>query len=223
MQRNVQIDKQLLRIAHYLILNTGFLRDISLSHGKMSIAVFFFHYSRYSGNSVYTDYAWDLIEEIYKNVHNEVSVNFENGLGGIGFGIEYLVQNKFMEGNTGEVLEDLDKLVMEKDPRRIKNFTFEKGLGGIYYYVSMHTNSCCNSSTSFDTLYLKELEQASISSNISSLATKGYPFFDSLSPLVFPAYLLKHKIELKDDADITQYALGIENGLAGLGLQLMEI
>jgi len=222
-KKNTSINKQLLRIARYLILNTSFMRDISLCHGKMGVAIFFFHYARYSDNSIYIDYAWDLIDGIYKNIHNELPVNFENGLCGIGFGIEYLVQNKFMEGNTGEVLEDLDRLVMEKDPRRIKDITFEKGLGGIYYYVSVHTHSPCNSSTSFDTLYIKELEQTVISSNISRSTTKGYSFFDSLSPLAFPSYLLKHTEELTEDADITKYALGIEKGLAGLGLQLMEI
>ena len=222
MGKNIE-NEQLLRIARYLMLNTSFFHDNSLSHGKMGIAIFFFHYGQYSNSSIYTDYAWDLIEDIYEKMHYKIPVNFENGLCGIGFGIEYLVQNKFMKGNTGDILEDLNNLVMERDPRRIKDISFEKGLGGIYYYVFMHTNSPYCSSTVFDSIYLKELNQAVNTSEISSLVSKGYPCFDFSSPLTFPSYLLSDEFELNKDTDITKYAFGIKNGLAGIGLKLIGI
>lgn len=44
-QNNSLINNQLLRIARFLMLNTGFLHDISLCHGKMGIAIFFFQYA----------------------------------------------------------------------------------------------------------------------------------------------------------------------------------
>ena len=220
---NKTIDNQLLRIARYLIINAGFLSDISLCHGKMGIAIFFFHYGRYSGNSVYTEFAWDLIDDIYKNIHNGLPVNFENGLCGTGWGIEYLVQHKFIEGDTGEVLEDLDKLVMERDPRRITDLSFEKGLGGIHYYVSVHTHSPFCSAPAFDPVYLEELKQRANVLDTNALTAKGYPTFDASSPLSLPAYLLRDKVGLKDDADITQYPSEVKKGLAGIGLQLMNV
>ena len=224
LQRNDKTtDSQLLRIARSLILNAGFLHDISLCNGTMGIAIFFFHYSRYSNNNTYTEFAWDLIEDIYKNIHNGLPVNFENGLCGTGWGIEYLVQHKFIEGDTGEVLEDLDRLVMERDPRRITDLSFEKGLGGIHYYVSVHTHSPFCPVTAFDPVYSEELQQAAKSLDTNALSAQGYPYFDASSPLSFPAYLLRDKAGLKDDVDIMWYAPGVKKGLAGIGLQLMNI
>lgn len=220
---NDTVDSRLLRIAHYLTLNASFLRDISLCHGKMGIAIFFFHYSRYCGDSVYMEYAWDLIEEVYRGVHDGLPVNFENGLCGIGFGIEYLVQNRFMEGDTGEVLGDLNRLIMERDPRRIKDTSFEKGLGGIYYYVSVHTYSPFNLTPTLDAAYHRELQQAINNLDISVLGMKGYPAFNSLQPLAFPPYMIRDKVELKEEVDITRYALGVAKGLSGIGLQLMGV
>ena len=220
---NKTIDNQLLRIARYLILNAGFLPDISLCYGKMGIAIFFPHYGRYCGNSVFTEFAWDLIDDIYKNIHNELPVNFENGLCGTGWGIEYLVQHKFIEGDTGDVLEDLDKLVMERDPRRITDLSFEKGLGGIHYYVSVHTKSPFCSASAFDSVYLEELQQRSNILDTNALTSKGYPNFVASPPVTFPSYLLRDKYGLKDEADITQYVSGVKKGLAGIGLQLMKV
>lgn len=97
-----------------LLLNASFIDNIGLMHGKMGISIFFFHLARKTQNQIYEDYAGELIDEIYEEIDANTPVDFENGLAGIGWGIEYLVQNKFIEANTDEVLEDFDNRIFKE-------------------------------------------------------------------------------------------------------------
>jgi Lanthionine synthetase C-like protein. len=83
-------------------------------HGKMGIAIYFFHLARKTNNPIYEDYAGELIDEIYDEITIQTPCNFENGLAGIGWGIEYLVQNGFIEADTDEVLEEFDKRLIHE-------------------------------------------------------------------------------------------------------------
>jgi hypothetical protein len=93
------------------LLNASFVDNPGLLNGKMGIAIFFYKYGGYSGNKVFTDYAGELIDEIYEEINNNTTVDFTNGLTGIGWGIEYLVENKFVDADTDDALEDIDKAV----------------------------------------------------------------------------------------------------------------
>jgi len=112
-------DTLLERIARHLMMHASFLPNIGLYHGKMGIVLFFAHYARYTGNPLYEEYAGELMNEVYEGYHPNLPANFEYGLCGIGWGIEYLLQNGFMEGDADEILAEIDAHVMERDLRRI--------------------------------------------------------------------------------------------------------
>jgi hypothetical protein len=105
------IDNRLDRLANLLLLNSSFIRNIGLLNGKMGIAIFFFQYSKYSHNAIYEKYAEELIDEIYNNIRKVTSLDFATGLTGIGWGIEYLSKNKFLEADTDEVLNEVDIII----------------------------------------------------------------------------------------------------------------
>ncbi|MDR1504238.1 MAG: hypothetical protein LBT43_17460 [Prevotella sp.] len=128
-------DESLLRIARFLMLHGSFVNNLGLINGKMGIIIFFFHLSRYTENKIFEDFAGEMIDEIYKEIHNHYPTNFENGLSGIAWGIEYLIQNEFVKANSNEVLEDLDKMIFEWDVRKVSDFSLETGLEGITHYV----------------------------------------------------------------------------------------
>jgi hypothetical protein len=107
------IDSRLQRIANVLLLNGSFTDNLGLLNGKMGIAIFFFHYARYTGNKIYEDYAGELIDEIYEEINLSTPAGFANGLTGIGWGIEYLVQNGFVEADTDEALEEIDNRIYQ--------------------------------------------------------------------------------------------------------------
>lgn len=123
------------RIARYLMLYTSHQKNLGLLDGKMGIAVFFFHYAEYAARKVYKDFAEELIGEIYKEIHVNCSCNFRDGLPGIAWGVEYLIRNRFVTGNADEILEDLDRRILERDVRRIQDHTPDTGLKGLAYYV----------------------------------------------------------------------------------------
>jgi len=95
MNLNKRINDRLQRIANVLLLNASFIDNIGLLNGKMGIAIFFNLYGRYS-NKVHIDYAGELIDELYEEININTSVDFANGLTGIGWGIQYVIENKFV-------------------------------------------------------------------------------------------------------------------------------
>lgn len=101
------------RLINTLLLNASFIDNPGLMHGKMGISIFFYHLARQTNNQIYEDYAGELIDEIYEEISVNTPVDFENGLAGIGWGIEYLVQYGFIEADTNEVLEEFDNRIFK--------------------------------------------------------------------------------------------------------------
>jgi lantibiotic modifying enzyme len=103
------IDNYLQRIANVLLINSSFINNIGLINGKTGISVFFYHYYEYTGNKIYEEYAGELIDEIYEEIHQSSPIDYADGLAGLGTGIAYLVKNGFIEADIDEVLADVDK------------------------------------------------------------------------------------------------------------------
>ena len=84
-----------------------------------------------------------------------VSIDFANGLSGIGWGIEYLIQNNYMKGRGADILQNIDERIMQFDVTRFKDWSLEKGLLGILHYVLYHLQGANKSGSSvFDNSYL---------------------------------------------------------------------
>lgn len=193
------------RIAHHLIMHAGFLTDLGLYHGKMGIVMFFAHYARYTGNQIYGEFAGELLDEIFNEIHDEVPIDFESGLCGIGWGIEYLLENRFIEGDSDEILWEIDRKVMERDVRRVTDLSQKTGLKGILLYVDkrMHSSFSQNQRLSFDKFYLSNVQ--------SVIEHVDYKEENPLLSIIQVNHLY--------DTDFLKSGLGIENGCAGIGLK----
>jgi len=112
------VEDRLRRIVNVLLLNASFTDNLGLLNGKMGIAIFFYQYARYTGNKVYENYAGELIDEIYGEINNSTPVGFANGLMGIGWGIEYLVRNGYVDADTDEALSEIDNAVYRSSLHR---------------------------------------------------------------------------------------------------------
>lgn len=150
------------------ILNGGFCLNPSLLEGKMGIALFFFFQARYTHNNWYEDFAGELLDDICDNLHIGLPITFADGLCGIGWGIELMKRLNFIEGDTDDILCDIDRKIMERDVRRMSDMTFEYGLEGIAIYVRSRIDSVrtIKNNQPFDSSYLKELEEACQRNNI---------------------------------------------------------
>jgi len=134
------------QIINTLLLNTSFINNLGIMHGKMGISICFYHLARRHENKIYEDYAGELIDEIYEEISSDTPIDFENGLAGIGWGIEYLVQNNFIEADTNEVLEEFDnRIFKELIYNTTNNIGLLEGIIGLgAYFLNRIQNSSSN-------------------------------------------------------------------------------
>lgn len=208
----------------FLTLNCCFVPDLGLFHGKMGYVLFFACYGYHSKNVLYENLADELLDEIYEELHSDIPINLEDGLCGIGWGIEFLVQNGYMVGNTDEILEDIDKRIMEYDVHRMSNLSLRHGLAGIVFYVIARLSAFREKAIlPFDDVYLDNLKEALLHANFSE-ADETSPCLleiylgalnrSELRVTGLPQVLSSPSIELTDD--FLSLPFGLENGIAGI-------
>jgi lantibiotic modifying enzyme len=102
--------EKLSEISDALLKNTEKLENsIGLMGGKAGVALFFFYYAQLTMEEKYIEYAHELIADIFDIINKESCFHtFAGGLAGVGWMMEHLVQNDFVEANTDEILQDLD-------------------------------------------------------------------------------------------------------------------
>ena len=204
---NKKENKLLQQIADHLILNASTSSNIGLYHGKIGAVLFFAHYARYTENKLYDDFSGVLLDDVYKEIHLGLPIDFENGLCGIGWAIEYLLQKGFMKGDSDEALRDIDKKIMEYNLKRIENLDVCTGLTGISYYIHTRLHSPCRKSKNppFDTTYLTDWN--SVKDNII------IPDNDQILQDILPKKLR--------GTDFLSWELGLNTGCIGKGLKIL--
>lgn len=98
----------LVRIVNHNLLYEPFNSDWGLFKGRMGAILFLFHYARYTGKTLYADFAEKLLDDIYEDITDGVTTC---QLCEIGWGILYLLQQGFVEGDADEILEVIDHRV----------------------------------------------------------------------------------------------------------------
>lgn len=193
-------------MVNHLAIHGSFIDDLGLFHGKMGIALFFYHYARYANEPVYELLAENLVEEIYESIHENMPITMEKGLCGIAWGVCNLLDNSFLDGDADEVLSDIDHKIMERDPMRIADLSFRTGLEGIWSYVQLRMSLAKKSQSvlPFDDTYVSGL-QDSVRQARLTLKTP--------SPL---DVITIAKIETT--TGLLKMPLGLDKGCAGLAL-----
>jgi len=126
------------KIYHHLLLNKAYISDVGLYFGKTGCLLFFAHYCKCFKNVIHEEIVSETIDEIFSQLVNISSFSMRNGLCGIGWGIEYLLQNQLMEGNSDEILEELDSKIFNKD---IKFIESHPDFADILHYVVIRLTS----------------------------------------------------------------------------------
>jgi len=201
----------------------SFTEDIGLLDGKMGIAIFFFHYSRFADNVFYSDFAYNLIEEIYQDLSSDCSIDFDKGLCGIGWGMEYLITNRFVETDSDDILEDFDDIIMQRDIRKIKDSSIETGVKGIAHYFTARYARKPEKEIPIEYLYelihslteIPDEESLSLRNRLQAIIFHRESELPDLS-------VLSDFIGSISMTSLPQTPLGIRNGLAGYGLKTIN-
>ncbi len=110
----------------------------SLVGGSAGIALFYFYCSKYTSNENCYDKGYELISNIFDSINQgEGYYSFSNGITGIGWLIEHLEEQGFIDSDTNEMLSGLDVFAYDRMIFEIqsKNFDFLHGALGIGFYL----------------------------------------------------------------------------------------
>lgn len=199
------------KMLNHLILHANDVPNaIGLLDGKMGIALVLAHYARCSRKKKIEHAADFLVENVMNQLTTTTSIEFANGLSGIGWGIEYLIQNNYMKGCGADILQDLDERIMQVDVTRIKDWSLEKGLLGILHYVLYHLQGANKSELRvFDKPYLASwLSILKDNEDLRKLLKKG---LDKEKDF----YKSDLHIFIKQQSRVDTNKLSLGNGLAG--------
>lgn len=135
------------------------MKNAGLLNGKMGISLFFYHLARETESSEHHDMAGKLIDEVYEEVNaNRLPPDFANGLAGIAWGIEYLVQNEFVDAETDLILSDVDdKIYQFITTTRDLPLGIESGMMGYMLYLHSRLNGNAQDSEDMSTLIFNRL------------------------------------------------------------------
>lgn len=147
---------------HHLVLHaTDNPENIGLLDGQTGIMLVLAHYARVRKLPVIEKAADFLMENILRQLTRMTSAGFAQGLAGIGWGMEYLIQNGYMQGSGAELCHEIDQRLMEQDVRRISEDSLENGLLGLSHYVTAHMQGAAQSGLCvFDKTYIADFMEA---------------------------------------------------------------
>lgn len=105
--------EELQKIANTLLLYSYHIDPIGLFNGKMGIALYLYRYARYADCKYYSEFADELLDKVLDSI-NHSSPDFESGISGVGWCINYLMKNEYVEGDPNDVLLNVDKRVFSQ-------------------------------------------------------------------------------------------------------------
>ena len=115
-------------------------KDLSLFSGQTGIALSLFYYGKFSQDEQFYNIGFEKLQMVLDQLgEQEITSSFCNGLAGIGWTIQHLCENEFLEFDADEILMDFDEILVESSKKIISgkspNIDFLHGLSGIVYYL----------------------------------------------------------------------------------------
>lgn len=114
------------------------MTSLGLFEGKMGAAIILFLYARISGNLLYNWKGEQLINRIFNNISTATPLSFADGVFGISWGICFLINQKFLDGDVNEVLEEVDSFILD-NCNQGENVDMIDDLENIQAYISMRS------------------------------------------------------------------------------------
>lgn len=110
-----------------------------LYDGEMGVVIFLYLYSRKVNDLSIEALAEKKMAGIIDHIENvnDVTLSFEKGLLGIAWGISFLVQEGFLNGNINDLLFDFDEILFNSIDKNFTDWSFDRGMMGLIFYSIM--------------------------------------------------------------------------------------
>lgn len=133
---NCNARTSIIELSNLLAQNYQTIEDNGFPNGKLGVAISLYASSKLTDINLYEKVADDIIDICQSDIGGlHKSLSFD-GLAGYGWGIEHLVQEKFVSGDTDEILKEIDKQIFTYlTYGKINDFSFYTGLGSIGFYL----------------------------------------------------------------------------------------
>lgn len=117
---------------NFFCLKDRYAGQYGLYDGKAGLCMGAFLMHRNTDETAWKEEAMCLLDEVCENIGTVSQVTFASGLSGIGWALEWIVQNNFVEANTDDVLESLDdELFKAIIYSKTENLSLETGTMGL--------------------------------------------------------------------------------------------
>lgn len=116
--------------------------DAGLIGGKMGLCINVYELGKAFNDEELIALGDNMLDDVFSLIQTETTVDFSSGILGIGWGIEHLVQNGFVDADTNEVLLDLDNRLFTNKLLGVNTtMDLNKGFLGVgSYYIKRLQN-----------------------------------------------------------------------------------
>ncbi len=147
-------------LLHQVVLHANDVPARGLFEGQMGIVLALSEYARARKLRPLKIAINFLLDQVLDNLSTEMPLDFANGLTGIGWGVEYLLQNQFQRGQGADICAAIDQKLMQQNILRQTDLSLEKGLEGWLHYIVAHLQGAQRSGRQvFDAKYLQDCAQ----------------------------------------------------------------
>lgn len=134
----IPMKSNVLKISQYLNNQNFANKNQGLLNGNIGISIFLYHLARATHIKEIEIMADNLLDKTISCLSNIHSADFEDGVSGIGWGMEYLIQNRFAEGKIDGIFEDIDTIVFQTlNNTSLNSFEMTNGLIGYQLYLNI--------------------------------------------------------------------------------------
>lgn len=145
------------RLLHHLVLHSNDAPVRGLMDGQMGIVLVLSEYIRLRKLRPLRTAVNFLLNEVLSNLSTTTTLDFANGLTGIGWGVEYLIQNKLQRGIGADICAAIDEKLMLQDLLRTTDLSLDTGLEGWLHYILAHLQGArLQGRQVFDDAYLQD-------------------------------------------------------------------
>ncbi len=136
---------------------------IGIWQGNMGKVIFLCNAFNVSKEKAIDDHATILFAGIEDAIRNCYCWNFKDGLSGIGWGLIYLYTHNYID-DIEDLLDFIDERIMCVNVKRIRDDSFDNGIGGILAYAVARLGYCKRNKADipFDDLFVTELKERAL-------------------------------------------------------------